>query len=39
MWDVLVTVTLMAFGVFMVVAVGMIFIAAIYFLQNGDKDD
>ena len=39
MWDVLVTVTLMAFGVFMVVAVGMIFIAAIYFLQNGDRDD
>jgi heme/copper-type cytochrome/quinol oxidase subunit 2 len=39
MWDVVVTVTLMAFGVFMVVAVGMIFIAAIYFLQNGDKDD
>jgi heme/copper-type cytochrome/quinol oxidase subunit 2 len=39
MWDVVVTVTLMAFGVFMVVAVGMIFIAVIYFLQNGDKDD
>ena len=39
MWDVVVTVTLMAFGVFMVVAVGMIFIAAIYFLQNGDRDD
>ena len=39
MWDVLVTVTLMAFGAFMVVAVGVIFIAAIYFLQNGGKDD
>ena len=39
MWDVLVTVTLMAFGAFMVVAVGVIFIAAIYFLQNGGRDD
>jgi hypothetical protein len=39
MWDVLVTVTLMAFGAFMVVAVGAVFIAAIYFLQNGDRDD
>ena len=39
MWDVLVTVTLMAFGAFMVVAVGAVFIAAIYFLQNGGKDD
>ena len=39
MWDVLVTVTLMAFGAFMVVAVGVIFIAAIYFLQNVGRDD
>jgi hypothetical protein len=39
MWDVIVTVTLMGFGTFMVVAVGVIFIAAIYFFQNGDKDD
>jgi hypothetical protein len=39
MWDVLVTVTLMAFGAFMVVVVGAVFIAAIYFLQNGGKDD
>ena len=39
MWDVLVTVTLMAFGAFMVVVVGAVFIAAIYFLQNGDRDD
>ncbi len=39
MWDVLVTVTLMLFGAFMVVAVGVIFIAAIYFLQNGGRDD
>ncbi len=39
MWDVIVTVTLMAFGAFMVVVVGAVFIAAIYFLQNGDRDD
>ena len=39
MWDVLVTVTLMAFGAFMVVVFGAVFIAAIYFLQNGGKDD
>jgi len=39
MWDVIVTVTLMAFGAFMVVVVGAVFIAAIYFLQNGGKDD
>jgi hypothetical protein len=39
MWDVLVTVTLMAFGAFMVVVVGAVFIAAIYFLQNGGRDD
>jgi hypothetical protein len=39
MWDVIVTVTLMLFGAFMVVVVGAVFIAAIYFLQNGGKDD
>jgi hypothetical protein len=39
MWDVIVTLTLMGFGAFMVVAVGAVFIAAIYFLQNGGKDD
>jgi hypothetical protein len=39
MWDVIVTVTLMAFGAFMVVVVGAVFIAAIYFLQNGGRDD
>jgi hypothetical protein len=38
-WDVIVTLTLMGFGAFMVVAVGAVFIAAIYFLQNGGKDD
>jgi len=38
-WDVIVTLTLMGFGAFMVVAVGAVFIAAIYFLQNGDRDD
>ena len=39
MCDVIVTLTLMGFGAFMVMAVGVIFIAAIYFLQNGDRDD
>lgn len=39
MWDVLVTVLLMGFGAFMVVVVGAVFIASIYFLQNGGKDD
>ena len=39
LWDVIVTLTLMAFGAFMVVAVGVIFIAAVYFLQNGERDD
>ena len=39
MWDVIVTVTLMGFGAFMVMAVGVIFIAVIYFLQNGDRGD
>lgn len=39
MWDVLVTVILMGFGAFMVVVVGAVFIASIYFLQNGGKDD
>jgi hypothetical protein len=29
----------MGFGAFMVVVVGAVFIAAIYFLQNGGKDD
>jgi len=39
MWDVLVTVTLMLFGAFMVVVVGAVFIAAIFYMQNGGKDD
>ena len=39
MGDVIVTLTLMGCGAFMVVAVGAVFIAAIYFLQNGGKDD
>jgi hypothetical protein len=39
MWDVLVTVILMGFGAFMVIAIGVIFIAAIFFMQNGGRDD
>jgi hypothetical protein len=34
MWDVLVTFILMLFGAFVVIAVGAIFIAALWYLQN-----
>jgi len=39
MWDVLVTVILMGFGALMVVVIGAFFIAAIFYVQNGGKDD
>ena len=39
MWDVLVTLILMGFGAFVVVAIGAIFIATIFYVQNGGKDD
>ena len=39
MWDVLVTLLLMAFGAFMVVIVGAVFIATIFWMQNGGQDD
>jgi hypothetical protein len=39
MWDVLVTVILMGFGALMVVVIGAVFIAAIFYVQNGGKDD
>jgi hypothetical protein len=39
MWDVVVTVTLMLFGAFVVVAFGAILIFTLYLLQNGDRDD
>jgi len=39
MWDVLVTLILMGFGAFMVVVVGAVFIAAIFYMQNGGKDE
>ena len=39
MWDVLVTLILMGFGAFMVIAVGAIFIAAIFYMQNGGRDE
>jgi hypothetical protein len=29
----------MSFGAFMVIAVGVIFIAAIFYMQNGGRDD
>ena len=39
MWDVLVTLILMGFGAFMVIAIGAVFVAAIFYIQNGGKDD
>ena len=39
MWDVLVTVILMGFGALMVVVIGAVFIAAIFYVQNGGKDE
>jgi len=39
MWDVVVTVTLMAFGAFFVVAFGIIFIWALYFIQKEVDND
>lgn len=39
MWDVLVTLILMGFGAFMVIAVGAIFIATIFWMQNGGRDE
>lgn len=39
MWDVLVTLILMSFGAFMVIVVGAVFIAAIFYMQNGGRDD
>jgi hypothetical protein len=39
MWDVVVTVTLMLFGAFTVIAFGAILIWALYLLQNGDRND
>lgn len=39
MLDVLVTVLLMGVGALMVIAIGAIFIAAIFYIQDGGKDD
>jgi len=39
MWDVAVTVTLMLFGAFVIVAFGAILIWTLYILQNGVDDD
>ena len=39
MWDVLVTVILMGFGAFMVIVLGAVFIAALFYMQNGGRDD
>jgi len=39
MWDVLVTVILMGFGALMVIVMGAIFIAAIFYMQNGGRNE
>jgi len=39
MWDVVVTVTLMLFGAFVVIAFGAVLICTLYLIQNGDRDD
>jgi hypothetical protein len=39
LWDVLTWVAVFLAGGIFTVAVGAVFIAAIYFLQNGGKDD
>jgi len=39
MWDVVVTFTLMAFGVFIVIAFGVILIWTLYLLQNEADND
>ena len=39
MWDVVVTVTLMLFGAFTVIAFGVILICALYLLQNRNDND
>jgi hypothetical protein len=39
MWDVLVTLILMGFGAFMVIVMGAIFIATIFYMQNGGRDE
>lgn len=39
MWDVLVTLLLMGFGALMVIAIGAMFIAAIFYIQNGGRDE
>jgi heme/copper-type cytochrome/quinol oxidase subunit 2 len=39
MWDVLVTLLLMGFGALMVIVIGAMFIAAIFYVQNGGQDD
>jgi hypothetical protein len=39
MWDVVVTVTLMAFGAFIVIAFGVILIWTLYLLQNEADND
>jgi hypothetical protein len=39
MWDVFVTLILMGFGAFMVIVMGAIFVATIFYMQNGGRDE
>jgi len=39
MWDVLVTLLLMGFGALMVIVIGAMFIAALFYVQNGGRDE
>jgi len=39
MWDVVVTLILMGFGALVVIVGGAVFIAALFWMQNGGKDD
>ena len=39
MWDVVVTLILMGFGALVVIVGGAVFIAALFYMQNGGRDD
>lgn len=39
MWDVLITVSLMGFGALAVIVVGAVFIAALFYMQDGGGND
>lgn len=39
MWDVLIAVALMGFGALAVIVVGAVFIAALFYMQDGGSND